>query len=383
MVRQQTVRLKLPVDVLLFGTMLALIVVGLLMVLDSSYIKTLDNAKLGNDAYFDLKKQVVGAIFGLAAMAAVMRAGYWRLKQWAVPLACVAVLLLIAVWMPGIGHHDKGAARWVHFGFVRFQPSEFAKLALLLYVAVQLARPACKIRHLTEGLGPTLCVSGLILLLIEREPDLGTAFALFLAVLTQLFLAGARRRHIVMIAFGCFTALVIFGMLFQHRQDRITAYLDPAAHRKDLSYQVWHARLAVGSGGMYGMGLGQGREKFYIPEGETDFIFATMAEELGFFWLMPVLGLLVVIGGRGFYIAYATKDRFGQILAGGIAALISWQALINIAVATSAIPATGVPLPFISFGSSSLVVLMIGIGLLLNIAQHPTPPAQSLEKMRA
>ncbi len=383
MVRQQTVRLKLPVDVLLFGTMLALIVIGLLMVLDSSYVKTLDNAKLGHDAYFELKKQIVGVIMGLAAMATVMKIGYWRLKQWAVPLACIAVFLLIAVWLPGIGQRDNGAARWVHLSVVRFQPSEFAKLVLLLYVAAQLARPACKIKHLTEGLAPTLFIAGIFLVLIEREPDLGTAIALFLAVLTQLFLAGARRRHVLIIATVCLTGVMLFGMLFKHRQDRLAAYSDPAKYQQGIGYQVYHARLAVGSGGLTGMGIGQGREKFYIPQGETDFIFATMAEELGFFWLLPILGLLILIGGRGFYIAYTTKDRFGQILAGGISALISWQALINMGVATGAIPATGVPLPFISFGSSSLVALMIGIGLLLNIAQNPLPPAPALEKQRA
>ena len=379
MVKQRTVRLKLPVDALLFGTMLALIVIGLLMVVDSSYIKTLDSLRAGHDAYYDLKKQIGGVFVGLFAMAAVMRLGYWRLKQWAVPLAVLGAGLLLAVWIPHIGQHENNAARWVKLG-LRFQPSEVAKLTLLLYVAAQLARPSCKIRHLTEGLGPTLCVTAFYLIAIEREPDLGTAFALFLAVLSQLFLAGARRRHIAMILGVC--GLVSFFMIgmSKHRQDTMTAFLDPGKYQKDTGYQVYVARLAVGSGGWTGMGIGQGREKSYLPESDTDFIFATMAEELGFVWLLPILGLLALIGGRGFWIAYNTKDRFGQILAGGIAGLISWQALINIAVATGSMPATGVPLPFMSFGSTSLVVLMVGVGLLLNIAQHPTPPTLKLEK---
>ena len=379
MVRQQTVRLKLPVDALLFGTMLALIVIGLLMVVDSSYVKTLDSLRAGHDAYYDLKKQVGGVLVGLLAMATVMRLGYWRLKQWAVPLVVIGAVLLLAVWMPHIGQHENGASRWVRIG-IRFQPSEIAKLTLLLYVAAQLARPACKIRHLTEGLGPTLCVTAFYLVAIEREPDLGTAFALFFAVISQLFLAGARRRHIALILAVCSLATFFFIGMSKHRQESIAAYLDPGRYQQGIGYQGWHARLAVGSGGLTGMGVGQGREKSYLPESDTDFIFATMAEELGFFWLLPVLGLLVLIGGRGFWIAYNTKDRFGQILAGGIASLISWQALINIAVATGSIPSTGVPLPFLSFGSTSLVTLMVGIGLLLNIAQHPTPPTQELEK---
>ncbi|MCW3053233.1 MAG: Bacterial cell division rane protein [Chthonomonadales bacterium] len=373
MARPQAVRLRLPVDALLFGTMLALIVIGLLMVVDSSYVKTLDSLRAGHDAYYDLKKQVGGVVVGLFAMVAVMRIGYWRLKEWAVPLAVMGGILLLAVWFPHIGQHENGAARWVKIG-IRFQPSEIAKLTLLLYVAAQLARPACKIRHLTEGLGPTLIVAAFYLLAIEREPDLGTAFALFLAVLSQLFLAGARRRHIALILASCgLLAFFVIGMS-KHRQESMSAFLDPGKYERGIGYQVYHARLAVGSGGWEGMGIGQGREKSYLPESDTDFIFATMAEELGFFWLLPILGLLIVIGGRGFWIAFNTKDRFGQVLAGGIASLISWQALINIAVATGSIPATGVPLPFMSFGSTSLVSLMVGVGLLLNIAQHPVPP---------
>lgn len=379
MVRQQTVRLRLPVDVLLFGTMLALIVIGLLMVVDSSYVKTLDSLRAGHDAYYDLKKQIAGVVFGLFMMGVVMRVGYWRLKQWAVPLVVIGGALLLAVWLPHIGHHENNAARWVKIG-IKFQPSEVAKLTLLIYIAAQLARPACKIRHLTEGLGPTLCVTGFYLLAIEREPDLGTAIALFFAVLSQLFLAGARRRHIALILAGCgLAAFFVIGMS-KHRQESMSAFLDPGKYQQGIGYQVYVARLAVGSGGWTGMGIGQGREKSYLPESDTDFIFATMAEELGFFWTLPILTLLALIGGRGFWIAYNTKDRFGQILAGGIASLISWQALINIAVATGSIPATGVPLPFLSFGSTSLVALMIGIGLLLNIAQHPTPPTQAVEK---
>lgn len=373
MARSQAVRVKLPVDVLLFGTMLALIVIGLLMVVDSSYVKTLDSLHKGFDAYYDLKKQIGGVLFGLLGMATVMRLGYWRIKQWAVPLVVFGAVLLLAVWFPHIGQHDNGAARWVKIG-IRFQPSEIAKLTLLIYVAAQLARPACNIKHLTEGLGPTLCVAGFYLLAIEREPDLGTAVALFFAVLSQLFLAGARRRHIALILTGCgLAAFLVIGMS-KHRQESMSAFLDPGKYEKGIGYQVYHARLAIGSGQWTGMGIGQGREKSYLPESDTDFIFATMAEELGFVWLLPILGLLALIGGRGFWIAYNTKDRFGQILAGGIASLISWQALLNIAVATGSVPATGVPLPFLSFGSTSLVALMVGVGLLLNIAQHPVPP---------
>jgi cell division protein FtsW len=157
------------------------------------------------------------------------------------------------------------------------------------------------------------------------------------------------------------------------------AHLNPAEHAEGIGYQVLHARRAVGSGGWEGMGFGQGREKYYLTQGESDFIFAVLAEEMGLVRTLPVLALLLVVGWRGFRIAMATKDRFGALLAAGIASVISWQALINIGVATCLLPATGVPLPFISFGSTSLIVMMMGVGILLNIARHPTPPVPAVE----
>ncbi len=196
--------------------------------------------------------------------------------------------------------------------------------------------------------------------------------------MTIFFLAGARKRHLALITAVAFVAVLLIGFQFGHRAGRITAFLHPEKDMQGIGYQIYHARLAVGSGLWVGEGLGQGREKYYLPQGNSDFIFATMAEELGFVGCLPVLLALCVVGWRGFRIALRTRDRFGQLLATGIAALISWQALINIAVVTGSIPATGVPLPFISLGSSSLILLLAGIGILLNIAQHPVPPGQPI-----
>ncbi len=369
-------RFRLPVDHVLFAATLALVVIGLWMVFDSSYIKTLDNAKMGHDAFFYVKKQAVGVVAGLGALFAMMQIGYWRLRRLAVPLMLLGMALLLAVYFPHVGVRENNASRWLALGPARFQPSELAKMTLILYLAALLSRPDCKIRHLSEGLGPPLLIAGLYLLLIEREPDLGTAVVLFLAVLTQLFLAGARKRHIALIGGVALLAVLLLGFGWGHRQGRITAFLHPEKYSKNVGYQILHSRFAVGSGGLTGVGLGQGREKYFLPQGNSDFIFATLAEELGFVRTVPIMALLCVVGWRGFRIACQTKDRFGALLAVGIASLISWQALINIAVATASIPATGVPLPFISFGSSSLVFLLAGVGVLLNIAQYPTPPGQ-------
>lgn len=376
--RPQTNRVKLPIDTVLFGTMLALIVVGLWMVFDASYVKTLDNAKMGHDAFYFVKKQSAGVIAGFGAVWLMMRLGYWRLRKLAMPLMVTGLILLAAVYLPHLGVRENNAMRWLNLGPLKFQPSELAKLTLILYLARLLSRRDCDVRDLVGGLGAPLFVTGLYLILIEREPDLGTAFVLFLAALTQMFLAGARKRHLVGICAVTGMAVLLMGFGWGHRTGRIKAYLHPDQDVQGIGYQVFHSLLAVGSGRWLGQGLGEGREKYYLPQGNSDFIFATLAEELGFVRTVPVLALLCLLGWRGFWIAINAKDRFAMLLAAGISALISWQALINIGVATGAIPATGVPLPFISFGSSSLVFLMTGIGLLLNIAQHPTPPGHTV-----
>lgn len=380
-------RVRMPIDMLLFGATLALVVVGLWMVFDTSYVRTLDNARLGNDAFYYVRKQAVGAIVGLFALFMMMRTGYWKLRKLAVPGMIVGMVLLCCVWVPHLGIERNNAVRWIHLGPLDFQPSELAKITLLLYLAAILARPDLNVRYLGErGLSAPLIVSLIYLLLIEREPDLGTAFVLFLAVLTQLFLAGARKRHIALILAVCGLAVLAVGLRGNgvgHRMGRLSSFMNPEQDKQGLGFQVYHSRLAVGAGGWFGQGLGQGKEKYYIPQANSDFVFATLAEEFGFVRTIPVLTLLFVVGWRGFRIAGYTKDRFGSLLAGGIASLISWQAIVNIGVATGSMPATGVPLPFISLGSTSLIFLMAGVGILLNIAQHPTPPAIADDRPRA
>lgn len=376
---RQTARLRLPVDNLLFGATLALVVIGLWMVFDAGYAMSLGNAQYGNDAFYFVKKQAVGVVVGLAALFWMMHYGYWKLRRLAVPLLLTTLVLLVLVWVPPFGVLANGAARWLKFGPISFQPSELAKVSLTLYIAALLSRPSVNVRNLPEGLGPPLCAIAITLILIEREPDMGTAFVLLLAVLTQIYLAGARKRHLALIVAGCCLVALPMMVGFGHRGNRIQTFLHPEKDKLGIGYQIDRSRMAVGSGGWTGMGLGEGREKYYLPQANTDFIFATLAEETGFVRTVPVMLLLLLVGWRGFAIAFQTKDPFGLLLAAGIASIISWQALVNIAVATHSIPATGVPLPFISFGSSSLVFLMMGIGILLNIAQHPTPPGQAIE----
>lgn len=366
-----------PVDYWLFGGALCLLVIGLLMVLDSSYIEQLDRGN--HDAFFQLKRQLGGAFMGIAALAAVWAYGYWRLSRLAVPLMIFGLVLLIAVYFPPFRHVEKGAARWIKVGFM-FQPSEVAKLFLLIYVAKLLSRPVPKsfnsLSALVNWVGAPLLITVLYIGLIDKEPDLGTAAVLFLAVLTQLYLAGVKKRHLLMII-GAAAIVGIFTIIsHKHRIGRMTTFLNPESDQQGAGFQTIQSTRAVGSGSWFGMGWGHGRGKYYLPETDSDFIFATIAEELGFVGALPIIGLFMLIAYRGFMIAFQSKDRFASILAGGITSLFSFQALINIATATGSLPATGVPLPLISSGNSSLISTLIGIGILMSVSQHTTPPGQ-------
>lgn len=359
---------KFPIGILLFGVILILVLIGLLMVFESSYPKSLSTLKTQGDAYLYLKKQTIGLGVGLVALFILSYFDYRKLRAAATPLLFVSIVMLCLVWIPHFRPAGSVAARWISFGSFKFQPSELAKVGLILYLAARLSRKNRNARDLKKGLLPPVIISLFVLLLIEREPDLGTAVVLFLTMITQLFLAGARKRHLFYLVSLCALAGLVATGSFGHRQKRFDTWHDPFKDRKGATYQMYQSLSAVGSGRWFGVGLGQGKQKFSMPEGESDFIFATMAEELGFARVVPVMSLLFVVGAIGFWIALHAKDQFGSLLAGGIAALIIWQAFINIAVVTNTIPATGVPLPFISFGSTSLSILLACVGILINIA---------------
>lgn len=349
------------------------------MVFNTSYFKTSTTAFRDNSlaSFGSVIQQFKGVIGGFLAMGIVMRMGYWRLRKIAVPLMFLGGFMLLLVWFPGIGIEKNNANRWISLGMM-FQPSEVAKLTLIIYLAALLSRPSCRVQEFTDrGLVPPLVVTGLYCLLIEREPDLGTAVVLFFTALTMLFLAGARPKHLAAVTAACVLFALVIGMRHGnvgHRSQRMIGYWNPDADPKGVTLQVYHARLSVGSGHFLGMGWGQGREKLYLPQSDSDFIFCTIAEELGLLRVLPIVTLYLVLAWRGFMIAARSKDRFGALLAAGVSALIVWQAMINIGVATTLIPATGVPLPFISIGATSLMTLMAGIGILLSVSQYPTPP---------
>ncbi len=364
--------LRQPMDGLLLWLTFLLLGVGIVSVYDASYAIAVEN--LHGDSFHFVKMQAAWAGVGLLALLGATRLPYWKWKKVAVIGVSVAIFLLLAVLVPHVGIVVNHARRWLGHGQIRFQPSELAKLALVLYLARVLAGSLKIKRSPKEGLLPPLAVIGILAALIAKEPDLGTALVLSVTGLVMLYLAGARPAHIGAILGAAAVAVTLFIALEPYRARRITAFLDPKADQYNTGYQVWHALIALGSGGVGGMGLGEGREKLFIPEPRTDFIFPVIAEEWGLLGTLVLVSLFLFVAARGFAIAYRTRDPFGALLAAGITTLISVQALINMAVATASIPDTGVPLPFISYGGSSLVLMLAGIGILLNISCYPDGP---------
>jgi len=375
-------RLRSRVDHALLYLTLALVVIGVVMVFDAGYARAVDAGSLRHDVFYFLKKQAQFAVLGLVGMFLAMRADYTRLRTCAPVFMALAIVLLLAVWLPVIGIRDNGSARWIGFGALRLQPSELAKLAIIIYLAAILSNRNYPIRSFGNGVLAPLLVIGLTAVLIEREPDLGTATVTFLAGLSMLALAGARAKHLGAVLAVVLLYAAVSTLFHSYRMDRLRVWLSPEKHYTTGGYQLARGLVAVGSGGISGLGLGAGREKFYLPAANTDFVFATVAEETGLIGAVTVLMLLGLLVWRACHIARHARDPFGAYLAAGVAVLIAWQSIINVAVVTNSIPATGVPLPFVSYGGSSLVVLMVSIGILLSVAQSAELPQRARFRVR-
>lgn len=360
---------KGPPDFILFITTLLLIGIGLIMVFSSSAVTS--NIRYG-DAYLFFKKQLLWAAIGLAAMMVVMKINYLKLKDFAYPLMLISLICLILVITP-LGTETKGSSRWLGVGILTFTPSELAKLGAVMFLGKSMELNLDKIRSLSKGVLPYLGFMALICGLIMLQPDLGTSFAIAGTVFFMLLAAGARWSHLTVIAMSGMGAIAAAIALAPYRMERFIAFLNPWKYPTDEGFQTIQSLYALGSGGLFGMGLGRSRQKFfYLPEQHTDFIFAILGEELGFLGALLVLSLFLLFAWRGFRIAINAPDTFGSLLAAGITTMVVFQAAINIAVVSGALPVTGITLPFISYGGSSLLFTMIGVGLLLNISRYST-----------
>ncbi|MHB0977043.1 MAG: putative lipid II flippase FtsW [Candidatus Aquicultorales bacterium] len=350
---------------LLLGSAAFLIVFGMIMVLNASSVHAYS---VYGDAYYFLKRQLVWALFGLVFFAAASRVDHRLLVKHSLFFVAVTALALVLVHVPGIGQTSKGASRAIGFGAYSFQPSEPAKMAVLLYLASVLAANRKKLHDIRALAGPGFVI--LVLLgLVVVQPDLGTTILITASALTMFFLGGLRFRHVFGLAAAAGAAGTAFAFSEEYRRDRLLAFIDPTADPTGIGYQIRQSLIGLGSGGLTGVGLGMSRQKFFfLPESHTDFIFAIIGEELGLLGTLAVIGAFGVLVYSGLSIAFKSKEYTGKVLGAGITASIAGQALINLGAATSLLPVTGVPLPLVSFGGSSLIVTMALIGILVNIS---------------
>jgi cell division protein FtsW len=359
---------KKRLDFILLFAALALVAIGIVMVYSTSAIIAGDRF---GDPYYFLRRQALYAAIGFVLMILAMLFPYENLKRFAYPILVLSVLFLIGVLIPGIGHRSGGAMRWLKIQSLSFQPSEFAKLGLVIFLAYLLAKKEEKIRSFSFGFLPPVLLSGLVIALVMKEPDFGAAFFLTAMVFLLLFVSGARVIYIV----GAFSIAipVAYALLMNvgYRHKRLMSFIRPWEDPSGTSFQIIQSFLSFGSGGFFGLGLGEGRQKlFFLPAPHTDFIFSIIGEELGLVGAMVVVLLFFILTLRGIQIGLSLEDRFGAYLALGITLMISLQAVINMGVVLGLLPTKGLTLPFVSYGGTSLIVNLIGVGILLHLSTH-------------
>ncbi|MGK7345068.1 MAG: putative lipid II flippase FtsW [Candidatus Nitrospinota bacterium M3_3B_026] len=348
----------------------ALLAVGIVMIFSSSAILA---AERFGDTYYFLKRQAAWTIVGLAGMFAAMRIDYRSLSRYGYIIYFGAVLSLLAVLSPGVGHSVNGARRWIDLGFGAFQPSEFAKLALVIFFAALLAKKEAegKLKDFLFGYAPNLVALGVVFFLVQLQPDLGTAFIIGLVAFFLFTMAGIRFSYLLGTALFMLPILWAAVYSVDYRRRRVMSFLDPWGDASDSGYQIIQSFVALSNGGLWGTGLGAGTQKlFYLPEPHTDFIFSIIGEELGFVGAFIVIALFAALTWRGFRAGLAAPDRFGSLLALGITFAMAAQAVINMSVAMGLAPTKGLPLPFISLGGSALVMWLVSVGLLANVSEH-------------
>lgn len=361
------VRTRLNFDVVIVAVTLVLLGIGLIMVHSASTVVSLQ--KFGDGFHF-AKRQLMWASLGCLMMFIMANYDYHHLRKWAPKILVVSFLFLVVVLTP-LGENRGGSQAWLGIGTFGIQPSEFAKLGLILFLAHFLADSKERMQSFRRGFLPPLMMALVAVGLIMLEPDLGQSVVIMGTTLVLLYAAGARMSHLGALAGTGLLGFVVLVAMAPYRIMRIVAFIDPWKDPLGKGYQIIQSLYALGSGGLVGLGLGNSRQKFlYLPEPQTDFIYSILGEELGFLGGATVLVLFAVLIWRGFRTAIFAPDEFGSLLAAGITGMIAVQVLINVGVVTSSIPATGITLPFISFGGSSLTLMLTAVGILLNISRQ-------------
>mgnify|MGYP000854507268 FL=1 len=359
-----------PDALLLLATFL-LLGIGLVMVYSSSSVWSLYRFEI---SYYYLRRQAIFAALGLVAMFLCSRFNYWNWRRFVQPVFWINFLLLILVLIPGIGFARSEAQRWIDLGFVKFQPTDVTKFAMVLFTANYLVVKKEYMHTFKRGLLPVLLVAGITFGLIMLQPDLGTTLTILMTIFILLFGGGARILHlcgIAMTGVPIIAALILFVPHFRYQLARLTSFLNPWADPSGSGWQIIQSLLAIGSGSLGGVGLGASRQKFlYLPEPWSDFIYAIICEELGFIGGAAVIILFLILIWRGFRIAISAQDLFGKYLAMGLTALIAVQVCINLGVVLGTLPVTGITLPLVSYGGTSLLMTLSFIGILLNISRY-------------
>ncbi|MFQ3545839.1 stage V sporulation protein E [Halobacillus rhizosphaerae] len=357
-------------DLWLFAAIVGILVIGIIMVYSSSSIWS--EYKF-NDGWYFAKRQMLFATAGLAAMIALSRIPYYVWYKHSKWILYVCLFFLIAVLIPGVGMVRGGARSWIGVGMFSIQPSEFMKLGLILYLARFLSIRQKKMGSFQEGFLPGLALIAIPFALIMLQPDLGTGVVMVATCLVMMFASGARIGHFMWIAAAGMAGMIGLIASAPYRIKRITAFLHPWEDPLGSGFQIIQSLYAIGPGGLLGMGLGNSMQKFfYLPEPQTDFIFAVLAEELGFLGGIVVLGLFFVLLWRGIRTSLYAPDLFGTLLSLGIVGMISIQVMINVSVVTGLIPVTGITLPLVSYGGSSLTLTLASLGLLLSVSRYST-----------
>lgn len=358
-------------DALLLLSTFLLLGIGLVMVYSASSVWSLYKFDI---SYYYLRRQAVFAVLGLVSMFLCASFNYWNWRRFVQPVFWINFLLLILVFIPGIGFQRSEAQRWINLGFVQFQPTDVTKFAMVLFTANYLVVKKEYMHTFKRGLLPVLFVAGITAGLIMLQPDLGTTLTILMTVIILLFGGGARILHLLGVAMAgvpIIAALILFIPRFRYQLARLTSFLNPWTDPTGSGWQIIQSLLAIGSGGLGGVGLGASRQKFlYLPEPWSDFIYAIICEELGFIGGAAVLILFLILIWRGYRIAISAQDLFGKYMAMGLTTLIAVQVCINLGVVLGTLPVTGITLPLVSYGGTSLLMTLSFIGILLNISRY-------------
>jgi cell division protein FtsW len=355
-------------DIILLLVTLILVTVGTAMIYSSSSIIALEKFK---DSQYFLKKQILFVFLGLVLMVLMTKIPYTQLKKVAYPGMLLSLILLVILLIPSIGIKRGGAMRWLNVGGISFQVTEMVKIAMVVFLAHLLARKASQLKNFSKGILFPLIIISLVILLVLLEPDFGTAVIIATILFLMLSIAGSRIKHLLLLMTAFIPVVILLILHKGYRLTRLTAFLDPWKDASNTGFQIIQSLLSFGSGGTFGVGIGDGMQKlFYLPEPHTDFILSTIAEESGFIGVTIVIALFALFALRGFMIALKAPDLFGTLLAAGLTMVIALEAFINIAGVMGLIPLKGLVLPFLSYGGTAFIMSMTAVGILLNISAH-------------